>query len=97
MAATGAMPVPFNISAWVGGCETLSVTARVAVLAPRACGVKVIETRQWAPAARVAPQADVAVKSFTLVPVTAMLEILSGARPVFVSVTVCAALVVRTN
>jgi hypothetical protein len=53
-AATGAIPVPLSVTVWVG-VGALSVTTRVAVLAPRASGVNVTEIVQFALDASVVP------------------------------------------
>ena len=68
-----------------------------AVRLPVADGVNVTLMEQFAFTARVALLAGhvlVRAKSLALVPVKAILEIVSGAVPEFVSVTLCAELVV---
>ena len=88
-------PVPVRLIV-CGLPAALSVIAREAVREPVAEGVKVTLIVQLAPAATLVPQVFVCAKSPLLVPVTAMLVMLSAAVPLFVSVTVCAALVVPT-
>src|SRR5438105_3382098 len=66
---------------------------------PEAPGVNVTEIEQDAPAAIVlglSGHVVVLAKSEAFAPVTAVLVIVSGALPVFVSVAACAALVVPT-
>ena len=63
---------------------------------PVACGVKVTDIEQLAPAATLVPQVLVCTKSAALVPVIAMLVIESAAVPPFVSVMAFAALLVFT-
>ena len=63
---------------------------------PVACGVKVTDIEQLAPAATLGPQLFVWAKSAALVPVIAILVIASAADPEFESVMVCAVLVVFT-
>ena len=75
----------------------MSVTLNVVVRLPEAAGVKVTLMVQLAPTARLAPQPLVWAKSPLLVPVIAMLLIVNGALPLFVSVTAWAALVVLTD
>jgi hypothetical protein len=71
----------------------LSVTESVAVKLATESGVKVTEIVQLAPAASELPQVLVSANSVGLAPVIAMLEMASGASPVFISVAVCAAVV----
>src|SRR5256885_2252993 len=79
----------------------LSVTDSAAARAPAAPGVKVTPTLQVAPGATEAPvQVSVAggtAKSPALAPVGATAVMASGARPVFVTVAVCAVLVTPTS
>ena len=75
----------------------MSVMVTDAVRAPVAAGVKVTLIEQFAFTASVALLAGhvlVCAKSLAFVPVTAMLEIVSGAVPELVSVTLCAELAV---
>lgn len=74
----------------------LSVTLRAALRAPLAVGVNVTLMVQLAPAATLDPQLLVWPKSPALVPPIAMLEIVRAVLPVFVRVTLCAALVDST-
>jgi hypothetical protein len=74
-----------------GDPGALSVKTTVALRAPAAVGLKVAETVQLAPAARLAPQVVVAGKS-PLLPLSRMLEMVSAAAPVFFTVTVWTAL-----
>jgi hypothetical protein len=64
---------------------------------PVAVGLNVTLITQFAAAATFAPQVFVSEKSPTLAPPTAMPLIFSGAVPLFVSVTLWAALAVVTN
>ena len=75
----------------------MSVMVTDAVRAPVAAGVKVTLIEQFAFTARVellAGHVFVCAKSLAFFPVTAMLEIVSGAVPELVSVTLCAELAV---
>ena len=90
--ATGAIPVPARLTVDVPP-EVLLFTVRAPVRLPRAVGVKVTMTEQVAPAARVLPQLFVWLKS----PVIPILLMVSVAVPVFVNVTLCAALDVFTS
>ena len=91
------MPTPLRVMRWV---PALSVMVTAPERAPVAWGLNVTLIMQFAPAASVvglighavAP-ALVSAKS----PDAAMELIVSAAFPVFVSVTVCAALVVLIN
>ena len=88
------MPIPVSPAEW-GLPGPSSVMVSVALRAPAAVGLKVTLKVQLAPAASVAgnaPQVFVWAKS----PLVAMALIVSGALPLLVSVTVCAALVVPT-
>jgi hypothetical protein len=96
MLATGAIPVPLNVTLCVVTVE-LSVTVRVADRDPRAIGLKVTDIVQLPPAATLAPQVLVCTKSAALVPARAIELIVRGARPLLDSVTVCAMLAVFTN
>ena len=85
--------VPVPVRATVCGLPVaLSVTVIDPLRAPPAVGVKITEMVQFAPAATEAPHVLVWLKS----PLATMLVIDKGAVPVFVSVTVCAALEVPT-
>lgn len=95
----GACPVPVRPTL-SGLSPALSVNCRLAVRLPAAVGVKLTETVQFAPAAKVAEpvgQVLVCPKSVAFEPVIAIPLIESGAVPVFVSVTPCVALVVPTS
>lgn len=96
MLATGAIPVPLNVTLCVVTVE-LSVTVRVADLVPRARGLKVTDIAQLPPAATLVPQVLVCAKSAALVPPKAIELIVRGARPLLDSVTVCEMLVVFTS
>jgi hypothetical protein len=76
-------PVPVSVIV-CGLPDALSVTVTVPVRVPVVVGVKVTLMVQFAPAAKLAPQALVWLKS----PVDAMLLTLSVALPVLVRVTV---------
>ena len=86
-------PVP-DSGALLGLLAALVVNVSAADRTPVAEGVNVTLTAQLSPAARVPPQvfAEMA-KSAAFTPVRAMLAIVSVAVPLFVSVTVCAAVV----
>ena len=84
-----AEPVPVR-EMMCGLPVALSVMVMAPVLVPVAVGVKVTEMVQLAPAAMKTPQLVVCAKS----PLGTMLVMSSDALPVFVSVTVCAELVV---
>jgi hypothetical protein len=75
----------------------LSAIETVALRAPEAVGVKVIVKVQLAEGATLDPHVFVWEKSPGLVPVNAILVILSVAVPTLLSVTVWAALVVFTS
>ena len=95
----GAMPVPLRLMVW-GLPLALSVMLMVAARAPVTLGVKVTLKTQVAFTASVVTQLAGVVeeaKSPGLVPPRVMAEIVSGPVPVFVSVTVCAPLVVLTS
>jgi len=74
----------------------LSVIVTLAVLVPEAAGVNVKLMLQLPPAATDVPQVLLWAKSPLLVPVTAMLVMLSAALPVLDSAIAWAALVVPT-
>ena len=89
------IPVPDRLI--VCPLPLLSVMLTEAVREPIAEGVKVTLIVQFPPAATLAPQVFASAKSPLFVPVTAMLLRLTVAAPLFVSVTVCVALVVPTT
>ena len=91
-------PVPLNATD-CGLPLALSLILILAVRVPVAVGVKVTLSVHEAPAASVLGlrgQALVCPKSVALVPVTLILPMVRSAVPLFLSVTVCAALVVLT-
>jgi len=89
--------VPVPETATVCGLPAApSVIVMAAERLPVAEGVKVTLIVQLAPAATLNPQVLVWAKLLALVPDTVMLVMLKSAVPVFVSVTVCAALLVPT-
>jgi hypothetical protein len=90
------VPVPLRPTVW-GLPLALLAMVTAALRAPAAAGRNVTLMVQEAPAARVAPQVVVWVKSPLAVPVITMLESVSTAAPVFVSVTALAALVEPTD
>jgi hypothetical protein len=95
----GFVPVPVSGTVCVGGVA-LSVMVKVPVRAPAAVGVNVTLITQFAPAASVAGligQAVAPVLVCAKSPNAAMELIVRGPVPVFVSVTVCAALVVLSS
>lgn len=67
-----------------------------AVRDPLAVGLNVTLIEQFAPAATLVPHVVVWEKSLLFAPVTAMELIVSGAFPLLLSATCCAALVVPT-
>jgi len=83
-----ATPVPFKLTV-CGLPVALSVKASVAMRDPIAVGAKLTLRVHLAPAATLEPQVFVCEKSLGSAPPIAMLEMLSEALPVFVSVTVC--------
>jgi len=74
----------------------LSVTDSDAEAEPTAVGLKVTEMTQLLPAVRVVPQGLLRLNWFELAPMRAILLIVSEASPMFLSVTVRAALLVFT-
>src|SRR5207244_1880436 len=79
-------PVPVTPAVW-GLLLALSVTVNVALRVPTTVGVNVTSIEQLAPAARPAPQLLVCAKSPLLVPVKAMLVMLSAELVPFWSAT----------
>jgi len=96
MLATGAIPVPVRV-ALCADPVPLSVTTSVAVLEPRASGLKTTMIEQLKPAPRLVPQLFVCAKSVALVPVIETLLINSGASPVLDRVAASPALGVLTS
>lgn len=98
VAAPSEKSVPVPVREIVCGLpDALSVMVTEAVRLPVADGVNVTLIEQFAFTASVAllaGQVLVCAKSLLFVPVTEMLEIVRGAVPEFVSVTLCAELVV---
>jgi hypothetical protein len=86
-----AVPVPVSETV-CGEPEALSAMESVALKAAADEGVKVIEMRQFEPAASDVPQVLVCEKLLAPVPPRVMAVMLSAALPVLLSVTVCAAL-----
>lgn len=98
IAAPPLKSVPMPLSVIVRGLPlALSVMVMVAERMPGAEGRNVIVIVQLAPAFTLAPQLSVRVKSPAFAPLTVILVIVSVVPPLFVSVTVCAALVVLTT
>jgi hypothetical protein len=92
--AGGADPVPLRVTV-CGEPAALSVTESAAERLVAEAGVNVTEIVQLDPAASDAPQVFIDMaKSLGFAPVMAMLPMVSAALPVFISVAVCAALVV---
>jgi hypothetical protein len=90
------VPVPVN-ETLCGLPDVLSVIVMLAARFPEAVGVKVTLIVHFAPTARFelfTGQVSVCAKSPLLVPLRAILEIVTAAVPVFVRVTPCGALVV---
>ena len=81
------IPVPDRAVVW-GLPVALSVTVDVAFRVPVTVGVKVTLTVQLAPAAKLEPQPFVWAKSLLLVPVIAMLLILTDEAVPFFKVSV---------
>ena len=97
--ATGTpSPVPLSAAVCVVPVTLLelSVTVRVALRLPGAVGLNVTEIVQFAPTATLLPQVLVCAKSPGLVPLIAMLAIVSGPVPELLSVTVWALVVTPT-
>lgn len=89
----GVTPVPDNV-VLSGLDDALVVKVNEADLAPSVVGVKVTLTTQLLPIAKLVPQGLLEIaKSPAFAPVSAMLVIVTADGPVFVSVTVCGALV----
>src|SRR5262249_51810778 len=94
--AGGTLPVPLRLTCW-GLPPALSVTCRLAAAAPTATGGNGAVGAQLGAGASVgggSGQEVVRAKSPALAPLSPTLEMVSGALPVLVSVTLCAALVV---
>ncbi len=87
------VPVPLRAT-FCGLPAALSVIRSAAVRVPGAVGLNRTLILQLAPTAREVPQPVFSEKLLALVPVMAMLLIVNLAVPVFLSVTVLAALVV---
>ena len=98
MAAEREKSVPVPVTETLCGLpEVLSAIVMLATRLPVAVGVKVTLIVHFAPTARFelfTGQVLLSAKSPLLAPPKAILEIVTGAVPVFVSVTLCAALVV---
>ena len=92
LTVTGARPVP-DSEMDCGLSAALSVIVTAPVRCPATVGVNVTEIVHLAFGATVAPQSFVAEKS----PLATMPDIVSGAVPLFVNVTVCGALVVKST
>src|SRR5207249_2050128 len=84
-------PAPVRLTV-CGLPEVLSVARRLPVRVPDAVGENVTLMAQFPPTATELPQLSVSAKS----PLVEIVVIAKAAEPVFVSVTVCAALVVPT-
>ncbi len=93
LSVTVRVPVPLRPTV-CGLPAALSMMLSVAFRVPVAVGVKVTLIEQLAPAASDVPQVLLWAKSPGFAPVVEMPLMLSAAFPVFVSVAVCAALVV---
>src|SRR5437773_406151 len=92
-ATSAAAPIPLSAT-FCGLPAALSLMLTAAVRVPLAVGLNVTLILQLAPAANELPQVWVCAKFPALVPVIAMLLMVKIAVPVFLSVTVLAALVV---
>src|ERR1700676_837309 len=94
----GVTPVPVRVTV-CGLLAALSVMVTEAARGPTAAGLNVTLIVQFAPVASVAGdfgQVSVSAKSVALVPLTAMLAIVSADVPLLVRVTLWAAEVVAT-
>ncbi len=91
----GATTVPVRLTE-CGLPEALSETVTAALRMPFAVAVNVTLTEQLAPGATLAPQVLVCAKSLLLVPVVAMLVMVSAASPAFERVKDLGALEVLT-
>jgi hypothetical protein len=92
----GAMPVPLSVTVCglsAASSATLSAPARD----PVAVGVKTTSTVHAALGATLAPLAHVPVEATAKSPLASIVAMVNGASPLFVSVTVCAALVLPTR
>lgn len=98
IAAATPTPVPVKATVCVDpeAPDALSDTVKTALRLPTAAGSKVIAILQLDDAAKLAPQLFVALKSLALIPLIAMLEILSTPVPELLNVTVFEALVLLT-
>lgn len=95
LAAASEKSVPWPVSVIERGLPAaLSVTTMVAVRFPADAGLNVTLIVQFAPVSTEVPQVFVCEKSSALVPEIVMFVMSSGALPVLVSLTVCAALTV---
>src|SRR5579872_320662 len=95
-AGASTLPVPLS-ARFCGLSGALSVKVTLALFVPVAPGVKVTLMVQDAPLLSVLGQLLVCAKSPAFVPLRAILLIFKGALPLFLSVTVCGALVVPTT
>jgi hypothetical protein len=95
--AMGEVPVPPSATVSAGFSGSLLVMEMAALSAPATVGVKITTRVQLAPAARLAPQLPVWVKSATLLPPSVMPVIASGAVPLLDKVTACGALAVLSG
>ncbi len=91
----GVTPIPLRATLW-GLPTPVYLTLSKAVLDPAALGLNLTLIVQLAAAARVVPHVVVFKKSAALIPVMVGARRGSAAEPIFVSVTVCARLVVPT-
>jgi hypothetical protein len=89
-------PVPLSATLW-GLFAALSATLNLALLAPFTLGVNVTLIAQFALTASDVPQLLVCVKSAGFVPVKVIPLIVNDAVPVFVRMTICAALATPTD
>jgi len=81
------LPVPLRATD-CGVPAALSATVRLAERLPVVVGVSVTLMIQLAPAATLEPQVEVCEKLAAFTPLMAIAEMFSGAKPVFISVTV---------
>jgi hypothetical protein len=95
---TSGTPIPVPVIGTECGLPAASVAMLTdADFAPTLVGVNTTLIVQFAPAARLAPQLFVKLNSAAFAPASAMLEIVSAAVPVLVSVIICGGLGMLIN
>lgn len=93
--APAAAPVPDSVTLLLAG-EALCVMVSVALRAPGAEGVKLTDTLQLAPAARLLPDVQLLLPTAKSAPAIEVVPSTNAAFPVLVNVTLCAAAVAPT-